>query len=840
MKTSAVDYLIEYINSENEDDWIKSVVSCYLSSGEKINNLEIQNLTKDLLTYRNRKYSLDTSNTISNTSELIKLNKLVHKSGVNALAKNQKIVFNDDVTILYGLNGSGKSSYFRILQALIGNIKSSDIIPNIYLDNFQNINVDIEYSINQKKYSINWCNNGEIINLKSIKVFDSNYSKKFLEKRKSDEQVLFPYKLYMFSEISNYIDQIKRAANEKINERLKNNVPPKIDDFTEEEKKRFEREMTVEDERYFLSRSENFGDIEEKKLIKIQSEIQLLSETNYSDKLKLLYSKREKYNEVKKRVDDSLLPWINKSVEYNNQINLYKRYKKESEKNREFASILSNLPGVESIEWKDFIKRGLKISESSDELNNVCPYCHREYDDQSLQIVKAYAVFIKDVTEAKLRDCESEIKDLINKAKYTKITKEDYIIEGYEELQSEILSLFNLVSDYLESLKNMGNSIENIEPIIFDEKIIVSKFDDLENEYKHDENKLVEESNERENNLSKLKNEEVNLKSQKSINEQIDVISNYINNELNICKLREKVNSVSSYKISNLSKKAHEDLLSDKLVIKFNKFLQKLDLMGHEIELKSSTSKGVQQTELVMKSKKTDVTNILSEGEQKVVSIALFLSEIVVANNKSPIILDDPVNSLDHKMISCLSDILLQLDNQVIIFTHNRMFLDSISGSSYGHLCKNFKTNGCNKNKGRHIFIYQIKSEGISEKGVITSKINDSAKGYLSAAKELLDKTPFNEELKVCALLRNAIDKIIDEIVFNNQIPRKYSIKGVNQSIQWDALKEMASNHEIIEDLHRIHGRVSAGALHIGQQSSNNPPDKQELIAIYEDLISMV
>lgn len=237
MKTSAVDYLIEYINLDNGDDWIKSVVSCYLSSGEKINDLEIQNLTNDLLTHRNREYSLDTSNTISNTSELIKLNKLFHKSGVNALAQNQKIVFNDDVTILYGLNGSGKSSYFRILQALIGNIKSSDIIPNIYLDKFQNINVDLEYSINKKKHSINWCNNGEIIDLKSIKVFDSNYSKIFLEKRKSDEQVLFPYKLYMFSEISNYIDQIKRAANEQINERSKNNVPPKIDDFTEKEKK---------------------------------------------------------------------------------------------------------------------------------------------------------------------------------------------------------------------------------------------------------------------------------------------------------------------------------------------------------------------------------------------------------------------------------------------------------------------------------------------------------------------------------------------------------------------------------------------------------------------------
>ena len=240
-----------------------------------------------------------------------------------------------------------------------------------------------------------------------------------------------------------------------------------------------------------------------------------------------------------------------------------------------------------------------------------------------------------------------------------------------------------------------------------------------------------------------------------------------------------------------------------------------------------------------MKSK-TNVTNILSEGEQKAVSIALFLAEIFVAKNKSLIILDDPVNSLDHKMMNCLSDILLQLDNQVVIFTHNRMFLDSISGSDYGHLCKNFTSNGCNKTKGKHIFIYQIKSEGISEKGVITSKINDNAKGYLRDAEELLSQTPFDEELKVCALLRNAIDHIIDEIVFNNQIPRKYSIKGVAQSIQWDELKNMASNQKMIDDLKRIFGRVSSGQLHVGQVSSNNPPDKQELLQLHNELDSMV
>ncbi len=839
MKISAADYLIEYINSEDEDKWLQSVVSCYLNSNEDISDLEIQNLTNDLLKNNIREYPLDTFNPISKTSELIEIKKLVHESGVNALAENQEIVFNNQVTVLYGLNGSGKSSYFRILQAMLGNIKSSDIIPNIYLNTAQNISVNLEYSINQNLQRVNWCNNGEISDLKSIKVFDSKYSRKFLEKRESDERVLFPYKLYMFSEISDYIDQIKKVATEQLDARTKNNVPPKRDDFIEEEKNRFGREMTVEDKEHFCSVAMHFDDKKEEEIIRIEAEIQSLMQTNYFDKLQLLESRKEKYEEVQKRVENTLFLWLNKSVEYHKQIALYKQYKKESEENRKLTNILSNLPGVESSEWKEFIKKGLLISESSEELNNTCPYCYREYDERSFSIVGAYLAFIQDETEVELSKCESKIREILNKANYMQIIKEEYIIEDNENLQLHISSLFDLVFNYLESLKEMDDSINDIEPINFDSAFIISEFNNFEKEYSSEKDKLLKESSTRKENLEKLKEEKAKLMSQKSIHDQKDAIIGFIDENIIISKLRQRVKAISSHKISNLSKKAHEGLLSDQLIEKFNDFLEKLGINGHQIELKNSTSKGVQQTELVMKLK-TNVTNILSEGEQKAVSIALFLAEIFVAKNKSPIILDDPVNSLDHKMMNCLSDILLQLDNQVVIFTHNRMFLDSISGSDYGHLCKNFTSNGCNRTKGKHIFIYQIKSEGISEKGVIISKINDNAKGYLNDAKELLSQTPFDEELKVCALLRNAIDQIIDEIVFNNQTPRKYSIKGVAQSIQWDELKNMASNHEMIDDLKRIFGRVSSGQLHVGQVSSNNPPDKQELLRLHKELASMV
>lgn len=53
----------------------------------------------------------------------ISISKLEHISGVNALASNQLIKFCPDVNIVYGLNGTGKSSYFRILNEVVGGSK---------------------------------------------------------------------------------------------------------------------------------------------------------------------------------------------------------------------------------------------------------------------------------------------------------------------------------------------------------------------------------------------------------------------------------------------------------------------------------------------------------------------------------------------------------------------------------------------------------------------------------------------------------------------------------------------------------------------------------------------
>jgi len=59
----------------------------------------------------------------------------------------------------------------------------------------------------------------------------------------------------------------------------------------------------------------------------------------------------------------------------------------------------------------------------------------------------------------------------------------------------------------------------------------------------------------------------------------------------------------------------------------------------------------------------------LSEGEQKAIALAEFLTELQLDLGLSPVIFDDPVNSLDHRIIDEVAKRLIQLSKtrQVII-----------------------------------------------------------------------------------------------------------------------------------------------------------------------------
>ena len=284
-------------------------------------------------------------------------------------------------------------------------------------------------------------------------------------------------------------------------------------------------------------------------------------------------------------------------------------------------------------------------------------------------------------------------------------------------------------------------------------------------------------------------------------------------------------------RISNLSKTAHNELLTETLKNQFIEELKSLRYTNLNVNLESEKNeKGTSSTKLTI-TKNKDLKSILSEGEQKAVALSLFLAEAKIQIAKNPIILDDPVNSLDHKIATKFANRLLELENQVIVFNHNKLFLDAFETSRGNHICKTIDTD-CNNSRGKHIRVYLVNSEGKNSKGVLSNYKANTAKNHIKEAKSLLNKSPFNQSLSVANLIRKAVECTIDEKIFNNQIPTKNSTK--NSRINWEELKNLNNDGVTIDKLKEIHDRVSGGEMHNGTENEDNPIEVEE----FQDMLS--
>ncbi len=116
--------LYEQISNYHEatDESLKKIIDCY-----------VQKKFDDIL------FTVE-----EETIQRITLSKLYDVQGVNRLVSNQEISFGENLTVVYGENGTGKTGYSRIIQQVgkyIGdskpikpNVFENDIIPKAKID----------------------------------------------------------------------------------------------------------------------------------------------------------------------------------------------------------------------------------------------------------------------------------------------------------------------------------------------------------------------------------------------------------------------------------------------------------------------------------------------------------------------------------------------------------------------------------------------------------------------------------------------------------------------------------------------------------------------------------
>lgn len=132
-------------------------------------------------------------------------------------------------------------------------------------------------------------------------------------------------------------------------------------------------------------------------------------------------------------------------------------------------------------------------------------------------------------------------------------------------------------------------------------------------------------------------------------------------------------------RITSKSTEIAQDLVTDALRAQFAREVASFDIAGLAVELRQQNSvQGVPRFKVALTRKPAaSVGQVLSEGEHRCVALAAFMAELATTENRSGIVFDDPVSSLDHMHREAVAKRLIAeaANRQVIVFTHDLAFL---------------------------------------------------------------------------------------------------------------------------------------------------------------------
>lgn len=858
-KSHAKDYLLEYKAKKDTPKWIAFLIQKVIDTNAKVSDDEKNAVFQELLRengvkteqspekIKNESVVDQAEITKDSKKQKLTLQKITHIKGVNALISNQSITFSPACTVIYGLNGTGKSGYFRIIHELAGGIKSKDILGNIHKQG-DGLEVDIEFLLDDKAQNpFTWEDKTlrGILPFNQIKVFDSEYLPIFLDERENSVNIE-PLGLNYFQEIATIIDEFKEKLNQT--KQQKQNQCPDLKILTAtihsaDIKGLLGKTSLTKQEEIQIDGYKIFSNEDTIKLDKLKNEKDSLERNSTEDSKKVLNQEKQEIANLKQHLLGLKTGIEELTKNTSSAINDYLEKKNSRDERANEFEVLKNIPAQNTEEWQAFIESAKEYGKAIDNVamnkDKKCIYCHQPLSEDAIKLVQAYAQYLDDQSQQnfkntvdKLSGLEEENQNLITDFSFSESLNEVLSKLDNEQKQDYKTLVRQVIEEAKKQKSILGKAIKD-ETIVSEEFTLdllkaEEKLEELSKKKQNELNSMQQSDTQKKRKISELIIEINELEDKKYISEWKTNIEDYYIDCQFVQKLSSVNQTISTRAITELGSKAHAELLTDSLRVSFEDELKSL---GKDIEVnlkQAGAGKGTVWTRIEILG--NDVRNILSDGEQKAVGLALFLAEVKSQNNKCPIVFDDPVTSLDHEIADSLAKKLLCLssDRQIIIFTHNKLFYDSLvywgnqlkdeRNNKTHHVCKNYTQKGCN-GKGCHVYTYRVDKEAKDKTGRVFEAQNESCSYYIEKAESEMKDNPSLS--CVAGYLKLAIEYYIDEKVLNNQSLCKD--KKFKDHIEWKMLKGLNPSEDVINQLKTYWDDLSSRGTHLSTNSSENP-----------------
>lgn len=626
-------------------------------------------------------------------SAQVTLVSIFHHRGVNALAEGQTLNFVPGLTLVYGDNAAGKTGYIRILKSacrargqekILGNVVSSGspLAPV----------VAIKYRVGTETKAREWAGQGEDGFISRVSVFDAQCAAVYLTEK--TDIAFRPFGLDLFDKLVQACKAVRATLESEqrpLSSSALGTVQAQVPEGTVVAKllaklTSLTKPETVQTLAQLSPKEEARLSLLEKSLLDLQA----------NDPPKLIQQLTLRAGRVRAlglQLKDVEATLSTEAVTAVIDARTETRRKSEEAKRLRAATFSAGMLGGTGSEpwtvlWESARRFSKELAYPGQEFPVVengahCVLCQQDLDHEARHRLKQFEAFVASTTERELRKTGETFErlrktfiDFKTTNEATDETLKEIRIE-HESVADAIVSALaanksrqKAVADALTSDTDLGADCPTLVSVARDADALSEQ---LEERVKTLRGSPADETK------THMTLETQELRARKLLAQHEKLVLNEIERKKKFAAYGLCIDDTKTQTITRKNTAVTRTAVTQKLEQSFQDELLNLAFRDVEVELKEvGGAEGVLYHKLILaRAPGVELPKVVSEGEQRCLSIAAFFAELSTADDPSGIVFDDPVSSLDYKWREGVARRLVKeaKTRQVIVFTHDIVFL---------------------------------------------------------------------------------------------------------------------------------------------------------------------
>jgi energy-coupling factor transporter ATP-binding protein EcfA2 len=623
----------------------------------------------------------------------VALVSIFHHRGVNALAEDQTLKFAPTLTVVYGDNAAGKTGYIRILKSACRARGQEQILGNVVSGATPlSPGVSIKYKVGTEPEPREWAGGGEDEFISRVSVFDAQCAAVYLTEK--TDVAFRPFGLDLFDKLVKACRAV-RARLESEQRTLASNalavVQAQIPEGTAVARLLASiSSLTSPESVQTLARLSPDEEARLGLLEKSLLDLQVNDPEKLIRQLMLRAGRVQALARHLKEVEGALsvhavaAAFAARSED--------RRKSEEARRLREATFPAGMLPGTGSEPWTALWEAARRFSQGQAypdrafpvvENGAHCLLCQQDLDHAACHRLQQFEAFVASTTERELREVREGFARLRTSFTDLKTTTEA-IDETLKEIRIEHEAVADAIDGALATNESRRKAIvlaltedEDLAADCLPLASVAREADVLAGQI---EARLKTLRTSATDETRKSMTAEVQeLRARKLLARHEPLVLSEIERKKKIAAYGLCISDTTTNAITQKSTAVTKTAVSQKLKRSFKDELTNLAFRHVEVELKEAGgADGVLYHKLILtRAPGVELPRVVSEGEQRCLSIAAFFAELSTADDPSGIVFDDPVSSLDYKWREGVARRLVReaKTRQVIVFTHDVVFL---------------------------------------------------------------------------------------------------------------------------------------------------------------------